>query len=139
MGKSQNRRDSSRYSPRYDWSRSLILPVLFFTFSIAVHALGPQARSYSLSVKNSSDYTINELYISRSGREYWGANQLANGPLRRGQTFRLPDIPAGQYDVKLVDNNGDVCIQQAMRIFDDVLLELTNDWLSRCQGQKTPD
>jgi len=138
MKKSPKRHGSSGYLRRHVCFCAATLLLLFSTFLIAPRVMMQQPRSYSFSVRNNSDHTINELYLSSNDRDYWGANQLGNGPLRPGQTFRLPDIRAGEYDLKLVDSNGGACVQR-LRISDDVLLELSNDSLSKCEGKGNPE
>ena len=94
-----------------------------------------QAGHNSLTLKNNSDHTIDEFYFSRTGNEFWGVNQLGNNALQPRQAFKRDGVSAGEYDVKFVDRNGRSCILQRVRILDDFVYELTNDWLSKCESE----
>jgi hypothetical protein len=114
---------------------TLVLILLAFAIALPVLSARAQESANSLSIKNNSNFTILELYVSRSGRDYWGPNYLGNNPLRPSQTFRLPNLTPGRYDLKLIDHDGYACLKQ-MQIAGDVFLELTNESLLSCEGRR---
>ena len=131
---------SNRGTRMSDSSRR-IAKLLLVTVAVAVSFLTSAflsrsvlAQAHSLSVRNASDYTINELYVSRSGREYWGPNLLRGGPLPPTRTMRLPLAP-DRYDMKLVYHEGYVCITQ-VQVAGDAYIHVTNEWLRECVGRK---
>jgi hypothetical protein len=82
-------------------------------------------------IKNSSSWTLQELYVSPSGEDEWGPDQLQEEVIENGETFRLNGVPCGEYDVKVVDEEGDSCVieevglcggEDAWEVEDDVLL-----------------
>jgi len=83
------------------------------TSSVAITAGGqstwtllpPTPTVGSLTVVNSTSYTITELYGSAAGAGTWGLNQLAS-PIVPGGTLTLADIPAGTYDFRAVASDG---------------------------------
>ncbi len=55
---------------------------------------------------------ICELYLSPSGQEDWGPDQLEGNTIPAGESFTLNNIPAGSYDAKAVGCDGGEAIGQ---------------------------
>jgi hypothetical protein len=72
-------------------------------------AISP-AMSADLAVKNNSQYVIHKLYVSPSKSKKWGADQLGQNSVAKGQEFTVRNIPAGVYDLKIVDQDDDSCL-----------------------------
>lgn len=108
---------------------------------LALSALLPNAHSaaqtaaYLLTIQNSSDYTIEQIYIAPSDRGYWGANELGS-ILRPGALFRTRITGPGTYDFKFVNDNGNVCVLRNVGINRDMAFELTNEWLLDCESRR---
>lgn len=66
----------------------------------------PQSQ---VTFRNDSAWDISELYFSRTAANDWGKEQLGKHVVRPGDSFTLSQIPCGNYDVKLVDEDGDQC------------------------------
>lgn len=83
------------------------LPVLF---GILAHG-GLSAREQgSVVVINESSFAIVQLFISPRERFLWGEDRLGWDILESGGRVRIRDVPCGQYDVRLVDEDGDACV-----------------------------
>ena len=86
-------------------------------------------------VVNKSDYTFVRLYLSQSNRRAWGRDQLGRNVIRPGGSYTLNRVPCGLYDVKLIDETGDVCIVTEIPMCrDHTHWEVTNERLARCAG-----
>jgi hypothetical protein len=86
-------------------------------------------------ITNNSNYDIHYIYISPTSQSTWGPDQL--GPsqiLRSGQSLTLTGVNCNTYDLKLVDEDGDECVQQAVEICANTTLFIENDDLLRCEG-----
>jgi hypothetical protein len=60
--------------------------------------------SGTVTVVNNSSVEICFLYISPSGTEEWGADQLGDtGVVSPGSSFDINNIPAGTYDLRADD------------------------------------
>jgi hypothetical protein len=62
-----------------------------------------------VTFRNDTKMDINDLYLSRTSSNDWGKEQLGKHTVRSGDSFTLSQIPCGNYDVKLVDEDGDQC------------------------------
>ena len=91
---------------------------------------------YTLLIENDSRYDIYYLYMSRTLENNWGSDQLGSEVLDSGETFALGGIPAGEYDVKFVDEDDDVCVLNNIAIVHDTEWRLTTNFLLECEGYR---
>lgn len=85
------------------------------------------ARSDSdVTFTNRSSWDIYELYISPVGEREWGEDQLEDGVLESGDSFLLYAIPCGDYDILLVDEDGDECVLEEVGLCGD-----SEEWVIR--------
>ncbi len=84
-----------------------------------------------VTIQNKSAWDIHQLYLSSTEDENWGPDQLGEQVIGSGESFKLHGIPCDDYDVKLIDEDGDECVvggvplcadQDAWVISDDDLL-----------------
>jgi hypothetical protein len=61
---------------------------------------------------NTGEVEICELYLSPTGVEEWGPDQLGEATIAASATFTLTDIPAGTYDAKVVGCNGEESVAE---------------------------
>ena len=94
------------------------------------------AQTSTVSLTNESSWTITEMYLSAVDVEEWGPDQLGEDMIAPGASYSLSDVPCDVYDVRLVDEDGDVCIvggvkmcggDSAWKIGDDDLLDCQAD------------
>lgn len=103
-----------------------LLAVAFTFVPDAVYAL-------SLSLENDSKWEIHELYFSDSDEERWGPDQLGNEVIETGDTFTLTKIAKGNYDVKIVDEDGDSCVVNDVDFTSSEHFAITDKLLLGCQ------
>ncbi len=99
-------------------------------------ALAQRTGHYTLVIENESRYDIYYLYMSRTLEDDWGRDQLGQEVLGAGEMFTLENIPAGEYDVKFVDEDDDECILNDIAIVNDTEWSLTTDFLLKCEGYR---
>lgn len=84
-----------------------------------------------VTIANYSSWDIHQLYLSSTEDQSWGPDQLGEQVIESGESFKLRGIPCDDYDVKLIDEDGDECVvggvplcadQDAWSISDDDLL-----------------
>ncbi len=90
------------------------------------------ALAASLVVINSSDYVIHQLYVSPADDRNWGKDQLGKQTVGRAERFTLRNIPDGNYDLKIVDEDDDECIIRNVRIVGDMQWMLTDTIIENC-------
>lgn len=92
-------------------------------------------RKSDVTVHNESEWTIHHFFLSSSAEDEWGPDQLGEGVIKNGASFTLTGIPCDEYDVKLVDEDGDECIVEAVDICgeDDEWL-ISDEDLLECEG-----
>lgn len=88
-----------------------------------------------INIVNNSSWDIHKLYISSVDAQEWGPDQLGDDAIASGNSYTLSSIPCDAYDVKIVDEDGDECVVEAVAlcadaddwtIEDDALLECQN-------------
>ena len=88
----------------------------------------------TVTVVNHTDWDIHQLFLSPTDDEHWGPDQLGNQVLASGGSFSLQAVPCDGYDVKLIDEDGDECVVEAVDICGGhEEWTITNDDLLDCE------
>ena len=88
-------------------NKLLLLVTLLFSMSLLLAAC---SGSKSITITNNGAVNYCELYVSQSGANTYGDNQLPSGQtVTPGNKFDIPVTASGTYDVKVVacDNAGE--------------------------------
>ena len=119
---------------------SSILWAATFALFISTLAVVPQTTKaqnrYSFKVTNNSKWEIHELYISSTEKQGWGKDLLGDYVLKPGYEYTIENIAPGEYGVKFVDEEGDECVLEDIKIFKNQSWSLTTAWLERCEGYR---
>lgn len=93
------------------------------------------AKKSNVTVQNDSEFAIHHFFLSSSEDDEWGPDQLGDHVVKTGGTFTLTSIPCDEYDVKLVDEDGDECVVEAVDVCgaDDEWV-ITDEDLLDCEG-----
>ncbi|HEX6101038.1 MAG TPA: hypothetical protein VF432_32280 [Thermoanaerobaculia bacterium] len=105
--------------------------------AIALCALAAPAFAQKATVKviNQSKWEIHHLFLSSSAEEDWGPDQLEDEILTKGDQITLTGIPCDEYDIKVVDEDGDECIIEAVELCKDhSFWKITDKDLLECEG-----
>ena len=87
----------------------------------------------SLTIRNNSSYAIFEINLSPVDSASWGADLLGSEILEPGDVFEIGGIDCDDYDIRLIDEDGDECILPAVELcFDDEVWNLTDTDLALC-------
>lgn len=88
----------------------------------------------SVTIQNRSSWDIHQLFLSAVDENEWGPDQLGRHVIGSGANFELTGIPCDDYDVRLVDEDGDVCIVGGVSLCgDDDAWRISDDELLSCQ------
>jgi hypothetical protein len=109
------------------------LALLLSAMAVLPPRVEAQPRGYQLQLANRSSYGIHQLNLSPSDDENWGPNQLSGRTLQPGGTFTLSAIPAGEYDIRIVDEDQDACEVQNVSIARNASVVITDELLLGCQ------
>ena len=117
------------------------LAILLSAFAVVPTVADAQTQQrrrnrFQYTIQNNSRYVIRELYFETSENDQWGPDRLGRNVLPVGQTFRLTNIIAGEYDMKLVDEDGDVCELYNIMVCGNGTYNITNENLLRCEGYR---
>ena len=110
--------------------------VLLLAGLVPATATAQRRGHYTLLIENDSRYDIYYLYMSRTLEDNWGSDQLGSEVLDSGETFALGNIPAGEYDLKFVDEDDDACVLNDIAIINDTEWHLTTKFLLGCEGYR---
>jgi hypothetical protein len=105
------------------------------TIVVCALAIPAFAEKATVKVINQSKWEIHHLYLSSSSDEEWGPDQLEDEILTKGQSFTIHSIPCDEYDIKVVDEDGDECIIEAVDMCrDNSFWKITDKDLLECEG-----
>jgi hypothetical protein len=107
--------------------------LVFVTLASAAFA---QTNRHNLYLNNHSGYDIYKVYLSLSDDIDWGPDLLDDDVLASPGSFTITDIVPGTYDLKLVDEEGDVCVRNNVWFFQNRSINITPDWLLGCEFQQ---
>jgi hypothetical protein len=107
------------------------LVVAIWLLATTVIPAGAQDR-VRVTIQNASRYDIYQIHMSRSGDASWRRDLLADGILASGDSFAL-SATEGTYDLKLVDEDGDICTVTRIRLYDNQSWRITDSWLLGCE------
>lgn len=93
--------------------RSLLALGAAFTMALSAAAAATDA---SVVIVNRSAWDIHQLFLSPVDEEEWGEDQLGDEVIVSGGRYTLTDIPCDAYDVRLVDEDEDVCVVTAVAL-----------------------
>lgn len=112
-----------------------ILPWAFVASTLVISFVNQaSAENVNVTFKNSSDWTIDELYLSPSKQAEWGPDQLADKVIKPGESFTLNGVPGGRaMDLKLVDEDGDECVVGKEKLTANTTYNITSQELLACQ------
>ncbi len=68
------------------------------------------AAKANVKITNRSDWDIHHFYLSSVDEEKWGPDQLGDEVIASGDSFTLQGVPCDEYDIKLIDEDGDECV-----------------------------
>lgn len=91
------------------------------------------ADGVTVTIKNDSSFTFEELYLSPTNTNQWGPDQLGAQVIAPGGTFALNGIPAGDYDFKLIDEDQDTCTVAGVSLAANETVDIDDDSLIGCQ------
>jgi hypothetical protein len=118
--------------PRFALVAAVLLAMTALALPLPSHA---QPQRAEFMINNKSDWGIHRLYLSPEDKDTWGPDQLGNDVIESGESFTLKDIPCGEYDIKVVDEDGDACVIEGIVMCKDhTHWDLTNKELANCQG-----
>ena|SRR5664279_4685432 len=109
-----------------------LLAIMLMISSVLAPAGQAQAFGYSLRIENSSWYSIHHVYLSPARFGNWGPDLLGRQILFSGYAL-TSRVHYGLYDLKLVDQDGDVCIVPQIAIVGSTTWRITNAWLLNCE------
>ena len=111
--------------------------------SVAIAAtmffISSHAQALSLSIENQSEWEIHELYFSPVDQTTWGPDQLSDKIIESGSTFTLKKIAADDYDMKIVDEDGDSCVVRGVDFSESEHFVLTDKLLLGCEKNSEQD
>jgi hypothetical protein len=111
--------------------------VLFSFCLVLAAALGiaSAAKTSDVTVVNKSAWDIHHLYLSAADENEWGPDQLGDDVIGTGDSFKIKGIPCDEYDVRLVDEDGDECMVFAVDICgSNETWEITSGDLLECEA-----
>jgi hypothetical protein len=108
---------------------------LRFAFAVAAAfvSFGAVAGS-TVQIHNTSAWNIHELYISPTSEEEWGGDLLGDQIVQTGQYAELGNVPCDDYDVRIVDEDGDVCVVSEVTLCESAAYTLDDDDLLNCEA-----
>jgi hypothetical protein len=94
---------------------------------------GKAQSGYTVKINNLSDYAIYEVHLSAVNDPNWRGDLLGRQALPSGFSFTFGGTLRGHYDLKLVDEDDDVCIVPDVEVRGTTVWDINNSWLLNCE------
>ena len=111
-------------------NRSFVAATALLALAFASNA----GAAASVEIRNSSSWELHNLYIGPASDPDWGPDQLRDDIIPVNTTFTLNKIACGNYDIRVVDEDGDACDIYDVRLCSDKVWDLTDEELLACQA-----
>ena len=112
-------------------TRAFLVLTLLSAFALPGFA-GDKA---TVKIINQSKWEIHHIYFGSSSDETWGDDYLGEDVLAKGDSLTLSEIECGDYDIKVVDEDGDECVIEEVSLCgDNVFWKITDKDLLECEG-----
>lgn len=116
-------------------SVGLVLVVAMVSSAGIAFAAAPKWWQGSLTVENQSDYDIHHFYLAPAHKTKWGKDWLGKDVLSPGETLTITGLDCTEYDIKVIDEEGDACVIEDVDFcLEDLGWEITNRVLQNCSG-----
>jgi len=89
----------------------------------AVAYVPTTALAAKVEFVNKSSWEIHEIYFSPASQKDWGEDYLSDEVLEKGDSLTLSDVSEGDWDVLVVDEDGDKCE------ITDVTIDSSDRWV----------
>lgn len=107
--------------------------LLAFAFALPSFAKGKA----TVKIINQSKWEIHQIYFASTSDRVWGDDYLGEDVLAKGDSLTLTDIECGDYDIKVVDEDGDECIIEEVSLCgEDAYWKITDKDLLECEGHQ---
>ena len=114
--------------------KKLLLTLLALLLATSAFA-APKKGKATVKIINQSKWEIHHIYLSSSSDDEWGPDQLEDEVLVKGESLTLSGIPCDDYDIKVVDEDGDECVIEAVELCNDQSYwKITDKDLLECEG-----
>lgn len=111
--------------------RSIILVILMLAFALPTFA----GEKGSVKIINQSKWEIHHIYFGSTSERTWGDDYLGEEVLSKGDSLTLTGVECGDYDIKVVDEDGDECIIEEVSLCgEDAYWKITDKDLLECEG-----
>ena len=100
----------------------------------ALLAVAGPALAGRLVINNTSKWDVYHVYVSATDEDEWGPDQLGDNVLHSDQEWTLTGVDCGDYDIRVVDEDGDACILRKIEVCGVRTWQLDDDELLGCQA-----
>ena len=92
-------------------------------------------RGVSYTFVNRTQWTIMQIYMQSSSVSTWGPDQLGSRVLSPGNSYTLRGLAPDDYDIKTVDEDGDVCERRGVPVYRSTTWVINTTPYLRCLGR----
>lgn len=103
--------------------------------ALAVVPLVSGAQGISYTFVNRTRWTIMQIYMQPSSETSWGPDQLGSRVLSPGNSYTLRRLAPDDYDIKVVDEDGDVCERRNVPVYRSTSWVINTTPYLRCIGR----
>jgi len=96
-----------------------LLSLAIVVAAIGLAAPAQAAKKARIKIINQSKWEIHHLYLSPTTEEKWGPDQLGDEVVGTNESFTLTSIECDDYDIRVVDEDGDECVIEDVHLCGD--------------------
>jgi hypothetical protein len=102
----------------------------------ALSASAAAAAERFLGFNETTATVFTGVYFAPAGTTTWGPNEALNDKDKRwesGERLALKDVSHGTFDLKLIDQTGQVCIKRGLDLSKETTFEIRDQDLADCR------
>lgn len=109
--------------------------IFALTVVLSIAGLTESKAQISVSITNGSSWDFYEVYMTATDYESWGEDLLDMSEqyiLMNGQTININVPSEGEWDLKIIDEDGDECVVYGIYVSHDADVTINDDVLLDC-------
>ena len=108
----------------------------FAAIALFAFPAAASAQSSVVTVVNGSSWNIEYLYLSPTSTNSWGPDMLGSTIIPTGGAHTLSGVGCDNYDVRLIDSDGDECVVSGVSLCGEATTwNINSNDLLSCQSQ----
>jgi hypothetical protein len=105
--------------------KAILIPFLALLALSNFASSAGHTGAFNLRILNNSNSEIRQMRLAWSGTGRWGPDVLGKRVLKPRESFDIPGLSAGDYDILFINTGGRGCVAGPIPVYDNMAWDLT--------------